>query len=475
MTACSANGQIQIEPAFPNLSFSRPVDLQQPGDNTDRLFVVEQAGIIRVFSNDRLTVSSKVFLDIADQAQSYADASGGNEQGLLGLAFHPDYEANGYFYVDYTAANPRRTVIARYQVSAANPDSALKSSEFIVLEIPITLPNNSNHNGGQIAFGPDGFLYIGPGDGGSGGDPQGNGQNLQTLLGKILRIDVDNPSAGRNYGIPSDNPFTPPNKEEIYAYGLRNPWRFSFDPPTGRLWLADVGQDRIEEVNIIEKGKNYGWDIMEGSLCFTPMSGCNTSGLTAPIVEYGRSLGRSVTGGYVYRGANVPSLVGLYIYADFETGRLWSLQYDGINPAANTLLQDTNYLISSFGVDRNGELYFCAFDGKIYRFTPSPSPVDPNPPRPVSPQLAQNYPNPFNPSTTIKYVLPVAARVELNIFSVTGQLIRTLENLNGGAGERTVDWDGRDNNGVLQTGGVYLYQLKINGEATQIRRMLFLK
>jgi len=475
---CNAQTEIELELAFPNLSFSRPVDLQRAGDGTNQLFVVEQAGIIKVFENAKATASAKTFLDIRDRVND-----SGNEEGLLGLAFHPDYETNGFFFVDYTASNPRRTVISRFSVSAANPDSALKSSEFIVIEIPINLPNNNNHNGGKIAFGPDGFLYIGSGDGGAGGDPMGNGQNLMSLLGKILRIDVNTPSSGRNYGIPSDNPFVGNTaaREEIYAYGLRNPWRFSFDPVTNQIWVGDVGQGRREEVDVVEKGKNYGWNRMEGNLCYPSGNPCDIAGLVKPIWDYPRSEGQSITGGHVYRGVNVPDLVGAYVYADFVSGRIWSLRYDGVNPAQNSLIRDTSLNIAAFGIDQNNELYICAFDGKIYRFVPTMIPTDPGGPLPISPQLAQNYPNPFAPInslngiTTITYQLPQEAFVELSIFNINGQLVRTLENDSKPAGRNLSRWDGTDKNGSILPNGVYLYRLRVGNETVATRQITFLK
>jgi len=482
-TISPAAAQLQIEVAFTNLSFTRPVELQHAGDGTNRLFVVEQAGIIKVLENAKSTATAKTFLDIRDRVND-----SGNEEGLLGLAFHPDYGTNGFFYVDYTAANPRRTVISRFSVSATNPDSAVKSAEFIVIEIPINLPNNNNHNGGKIAFGSDGFLYIGPGDGGSGGDPMGNGQNVLSLLGKILRIDVDNPSSGRNYGIPADNPFVGNTsaKEEIYAYGLRNPWRFSFDPVTNQLWLGDVGQSRREEVDIVEKGKNYGWNQIEGTLCYPSGNPCDIAGLVKPIWEYNHSLGQSITGGYVYRGVNVPELVGAYVYADYGTGRIWSLRYDGVNPAANALLADTNMGVSAFGIDQNNELYVCDLDFRgnatmIYRFKPTITSTDPDSPLPISPQLAQNYPNPFAPLnslnsiTTISYQLPQEAFVELSIFNINGQLVRTLENGGKPAGRNFSRWDGKGDDGQILANGVYLYRLRVGNEIVATRRIVFLK
>ena len=359
----SVSGEIRLDLAFPNLQFIRPVDLQHSGDSTNRLFVVQQRGVISVFDNDLSVNNATVFLDIGARVSDIGD-----EEGLLGLAFHLDYANNGFFFVNYTAANPRRTVIARYSVSVADPDMADKDSELVILEVNQPF---SNHNGGQLRFGSDGYLYIGMGDGGDAGDPFGNGQDLTTLLGAMLRIDVDTPMGGLNYGIPPDNPFVgnPSGfREEIYAYGLRNPWRFSFDSDTDQLWLADVGQNLFEEVDIIESGQNYGWKVMEGLHCFSPPVGCDMTGLTLPIWEYDHSLGRAITGGFVYRGSKVPELIGAYIYADYITGRIWSLRYDGVT-ADNTQLIDTNLNIASFGVDENSELYICAFDGNIYTIT----------------------------------------------------------------------------------------------------------
>ncbi len=281
MIASNVSAQFTLENAFPNLSFNDPLDLQNSADSTNRIFVVERAGRIKVFPNSSSVTSLKTYLDITDRV------SGGGEMGLLGLAFHPDYENNGYFYVNYTVSNPRKTRISRFQVSAANPDSADKNSEVILLTFNQPF---SNHNGGWIGFGPDdGYLYIGTGDGGSGGDPQNNGQSIVTFLGKILRIDIDNQDPGLEYAIPTDNPFvdsTGSVVKEIYAWGMRNPWRNSFDPVTGWLWSADVGQNCYEEVSIIENGGNYGWRIMEAFHCFNPQqpsncnyTGCNTSGL----------------------------------------------------------------------------------------------------------------------------------------------------------------------------------------------------
>lgn len=351
-----------LEFAFPNLSFDRPVDLQHAGDNTDRIFVVEQAGTIKVFPNETQHNSADIFLDIEERVRD-----NGNEEGLLGLAFHPEYAQNGYFYVNYTASDPRRTVIARYSVTADDPNAADASSELVLLEIEQPY---GNHNGGQVAFGPDGYLYIATGDGGSAGDPMQHGQNRNTLLGAILRIDVDNPAAGNAYGIPADNPFAGQGdrfKEEIFAYGLRNPWRFSFDAVTGDLWTGDVGQNELEEIDVVVNGGNYGWKIREGNRCFEPANNCPTENLIDPVVTYGRSSGASVTGGYVYRGTELPEFYGKYFYADYASGRIWFISMDDGIVSEQVELANSNLHISSFGVDQQNELYICAFDGRIYR------------------------------------------------------------------------------------------------------------
>jgi glucose/arabinose dehydrogenase len=365
----SVKAQFNFEVAFPNLSFSSALDLQNARDGSNRIFVVERGGSIKVFQNQQSVNTAKIFLNISDRITS------GGETGLLGLAFHPDYKNNGYFYVNYTAPSPLRSVISRFKVSTSNPDSADKNSELILLTYNQPY---SNHNGGCVAFGPDGYLYISSGDGGSGGDPQNNAQNITNLLGKIIRIDVDNPQPPLNYGIPSDNPFVDSTniniRKEIFAWGLRNTWRFSFDPVTGWLWAADVGQGEWEEIDIIKNGRNYGWRCYEGNYPFE-LSGCNGI-YEPPIWEYSHSLGLSVTGGYVYRGNNVPQLKGKYIYGDYVTASVWSLQYDGINPATNNLITTAPGSITSFGVDEQQELYLVSFNGKIYRFIPTLIPVE---------------------------------------------------------------------------------------------------
>lgn len=353
--------QVTLEPVVTGLA--SPVDLQHAGDNSGRLFLVERRGTIRILRNGALLASP--FLDI----QSRVDTQG--EGGLLGLAFHPGFAQNRRFFVNYTTtSSPLRTVIAEFRASTANPDVA-DPAETILLTVEQPF---SNHNGGQLAFGPDGFLYIALGDGGGAGDPQENGQDLSTPLGKLLRIDVDRQDPGRNYAIPPDNPFAGQAgaRGEIWAYGLRNPWRFSFDRPTGRLFLGDVGQDRFEEINLIQRGGNYGWDVMEGRQCFEPPSGCDMAGLELPIFDYGRSDGRSVTGGYVYRGAAIPRLAGTYVFGDFISGVVWGLQQDAQGNWQRTELLRTGRSISSFGTDQAGELYVVDFSGTVLRLREAP-------------------------------------------------------------------------------------------------------
>ncbi len=353
-----SNNEVELEliNAFPELTFTQPLDLQSPDDGTNRIFIVEKGGLIKVFENTSTVSSSTVFLDVT------TNLSTSSEQGLLGLAFHPNYQTNGFFYIFYTPSE-NLSVVSRFSVSTANADIANLDSEQVVIEIP---QPDTNHNGGQIAFDPEGYLYIALGDGGGGGDIFGNGQDRSTLLGSILRIDVDNPVNGLNYAIPSDNPFLDEERvrEETYAYGFRNPWRISFDSQTGDLWAGDVGQNKIEEIDNVTSGGNYGWPLYEGTDCFS--GDCDDTGLVPPTFEYTQDNGdRSITGGYVYRGSENPSLQGKYVYGDFVSGRIWALDLDGTN---NELIEASGLSITSFGTDANNELYVCAFDGNIYKF-----------------------------------------------------------------------------------------------------------
>jgi glucose/arabinose dehydrogenase len=342
--------------------FSSPLGIEHAGDS--RLFVVQQGGQIRILSGG--AVLSTPFLDISTLIST------GGELGLLGLAFHPNYAANGYFYVNYTRQGDGATVIARYQRSGGNPNVADPASAATLLTVAQPF---ANHNGGQLRFGPDGYLYIGLGDGGSANDPGNRAQDLSTLLGKMLRIDVD---GGTPYAVPATNPFVndgnPGTLPEIWAYGLRNPWRFSFDRLTGDLFIADVGQGAREEINLqaagTGAGANYGWRVMEGSGC-TGLGGgpaCFDASLTLPILEYDHSLGCSVTGGPRYRAAANPALAGYLVYGDFCSGRIWgsTRSANGVWSTAQLLLSGFN--ISTFGEDAGGEIYVAAYNtGVIYR------------------------------------------------------------------------------------------------------------
>lgn len=359
----AAEPVLRLEPVA---VFSRPTNIASARDGSGRLFVNLQSGQIVIFDGAR--VLSAPFLDIA----SLVSCCG--ERGLLGTAFHPRYQENGLFYIYYTdrAGN---IVVARYRVSS-DPNAADPQSATVLLRIPH--PSFANHNGGELQFGPDGYLYIGVGDGGGAGDPGNNAQSTGTLLGKMLRIDVDR---GFPYAIPADNPFAASGsaRPEIWAYGLRNPWRFSFDGPIGDLYIGDVGQNTIEEIDFqpagAPGGDNYGWRLMEGSRCYNPSSGCNTAGLKMPILEYDHSLGCSVTGGHVYRGRRFPSLAGLYIYGDYCSGRIWGGWRDGGGWKSLQLL-DSPYAISTFGEDEAGELYLAhyATGGAIYRIVDAAGP-----------------------------------------------------------------------------------------------------
>ena len=320
-----------------------PLLVTNAGDGSERLFVVEQGGVIRIIAKGR--VAKEPFLDVSSLIVA------GGEQGLLGLAFEPDFADSGRFYIDYTDTDGN-TVVARYRVSD-DPSRADPSSAEVILRVEQPFPN---HNGGHLAFGPDGYLYVGLGDGGGGGDPEGNGQNTDTLLASILRLDVSTPTA---YDIPEDNPFAGGGgRPEIWAWGLRNPWRFTFDRATGAMWIGDVGQDEIEEIDFQLPGVgglNYGWNVMEGDACFGTSS-CDKGGLEPPVAQYTHEQGCSVTGGHVYRGERYPVLAGGYFFADYCTGFLWVIEARN-RVQEPTLKLETGRSISSFGESESGELF----------------------------------------------------------------------------------------------------------------------
>ena len=361
---------------------TQPVFVTNAGDGSNRLFIVQQNGQIRIFKNGTLLPTP--FINIAGLISNFTGTNG--EQGLLGLAFDPNYSNNGNFYITYTTLNNDPTftyaiTLARFHVSSVNSDQADPSSGMVLLSIP---KKYTNHNGGMIAFGPDGYLYMSAGDGGSGGDPDNNAQNLHTLLGKILRLDVVTaPPSGKTYVIPPTNPFygnADPNlRQEIWAYGLRNPWRFSFDRSTGDLYIGDVGQGTEEEVDFQSSssagGQNYGWRILEGNLCYNPSINCVApSGYIPPVATYDHgtnsSYGCSITGGYVYRGNLSPSLQGVYFYGDYCSGKVLGLIKNPDNTWTYGLIASTSYSISSFGQDEQGELYLADYGGgKLYHIS----------------------------------------------------------------------------------------------------------
>jgi len=378
-------GEVDIRPlskiaavrAFPKLRFNRPIVLTHAGDGSNRVFIASQLGKIHVLPNDQSAAETAVFLDIAERVVYKRKE---NEEGLLGVAFHPDYKQNGEFFVYYTTTDaPHTSVISRFRVSDDDPNRADPSSEEEILRIPQPF---WNHNGGTIVFGPDGYLYIGLGDGGKANDPHNNGQNLQTLLGAILRIDIDGKtpkdpeddnSVALNYRIPEDNPFTGHSglaRGEIWSWGWRNPWRIAFDRETGVLWGGDVGQNLWEEINIVRKGGNYGWNLREGFHPFGPGGLGPQPWLIDPIWEYHHKIGKSITGGHVYRGKRLPQLEGAYLYADYVTGRVWALRYDSGEEqvVSNRSIQGNTLPVMSFGEDERGEVYFMTDSGTIHWF-----------------------------------------------------------------------------------------------------------
>ncbi|HSL34444.1 MAG TPA: PQQ-dependent sugar dehydrogenase [Candidatus Limnocylindrales bacterium] len=346
--------------------FSAPLGVTHAGDGSGRIFVVEQAGTIRIVRDGALVEAP--FLDVTDRVRS------GGERGLLGLAFHPDYPDDPRLFVDYTDGEGR-TQIASFTVDPANPDLADPNSEVGILT---QRQPYANHNGGAVAFGPDGYLYIAFGDGGSGGDPHDNGQSLETVLGKILRIDVDATEGDLRFAIPDDNPFVGVERAQgsIWLLGLRNPWRMSFDRTTGDLWIGDVGQNQWEEVDVARAGRggaNYGWNRMEGSHCFRPASGCEDPDLTLPVAEYSHDFGCTVIGGGVYRGSEQPALAGGYLFGDYCSGLVWAIDPAAEAPSEPVLVGETGATLSSFGEDEAGEMYATDLaSGELLRVTATP-------------------------------------------------------------------------------------------------------
>ncbi len=355
-----------------NVQKLRIIELTHAGKDDNRLFAAAQTGEVFVFENRANVEQSTLLLDLRKKVTQFT-LPGANEQGMLGLALHPNFKSNGHFFVSYTAANNDRSVISRFTISKSDPNRADPNSEVVLLEVPQPF---KNHNGGSIEFGPDGHLYIAFGDGGLRNDPHANGQNLSTLLGSILRIDVNKTSAGKKYGIPADNPFVnvAGARPETFAFGLRNPWRIAFDPQTGLLWAGEVGQELWEEVNVIHKGGNYGWSMREGTHAFgnrEPVKG--VSDPIDPVWEYDHGVGKSITGGRVYRGSRVSKLAGKYLYADYVSGSVWALSYDASTGKAtrNEQVIANGIPVLAFGQDAAGEVYYTIDSARgecIYRF-----------------------------------------------------------------------------------------------------------
>lgn len=443
-----------------------------PGD--PRLFIVEQTGRIRISQDGQLRPIP--FLDLGALLPV---TSGEDERGLLGLAFHPDYATNRFCYVNYTDRQGR-TIVARYTTLVIDPHRADPSSarEILRVDQPYT-----NHNGGCLQFGPDGYLYIGMGDGGSGGDPQNRAQNRMELLGKLLRLDVDlETSPSQPYAIPPDNPFVgmPDSRPEIFALGLRNPWRFSFDRETGDLWIGDVGQRTLEEIDLLPSGtsgQNFGWRLMEGDRCYEPPSNCDPGGLTAPIWVYPRSSGGSVTGGYIYRGSLLPELQGTYFFADYVTSRIWSFRPQGgavtefsertaeLEPAG----VDRIAQISSFGEDAFGELYIVdrgfGTSGEVYKIVRG-EPPDSVETTPIW-TVGAPTPNPFRDSIRFPVRLERSGRLSAEILDISGRQVRVLTAGSHEPGDVDLTWDGRSAANSLVPAGSYILRIRLDGLETR--------
>ena len=433
-----------LEPAFPGLSFTEPVELADAGDG--RLLVAEKAGRV-VAVTPGAPATSAVALDIRSLVRNV------DEQGLIGIALHPDVARNGFLYVHYSGASDGRTVLARYTRSAADPAVFDPASAVVLLEVPQPY---ANHNGGKVAFGPDGFLYLALGDGGNMGDPGNRAQDRALLLGKILRLDVDHPAPPLAYGIPPGNPFagnTTGDREEIYALGFRNPFKFSFDRATGALWVGDVGQAEWEEVDLVENGGNYGWRIREGAHCYTPSTGCATDGLTDPVFEYDHSGGAcSITGGSVYRGTAIPGLAGDYVFADYCVGDVWALPASGA-PVRRTLAAAGGGVIG-IGEDAAGELFVLKQSGQILRLVSTPTAGEGGAPAEV-PLLRLVGANPFTGQTAVEVSTSGIARVTLT--DVLGRRVAVLFDGTAAPGLRVpID-------GTALAPGVYVVRLETSG------------
>lgn len=475
--------QVTLEPAFSSLTFDTPVDIQVAPGEPDRLYVVEQRGVVKLVLNDPDATTADVFLDIS--ARVYT----GMEEGLLGLAFHPHYDENGRFFVYYNVRDPLRARLSSFTSDRSDRPVADPFTEEILLEIDQPF---DSHNGGQIRFGPDGYLYISVGDGGGHGENLGTGDDLKTLLGSILRVDVDNADDGKAYAIPAENPFAR-NREgyrkEIFAFGFRNPWRFSFDRKDFeaaadsqyiRIWTADVGAGSFEEIDIVERGKNYGWNEMEGFRCLALATDCDTDRRMLPVWEYEHHLGRAVIGGFVYRGSELPFLEGKYVYGDYLSGRIWALTHEADQEAQNEeLLHADSLRIFTFGEDARGELLIGASNGDestLYRLLPSMiSPAVENGTLPEIITNVSNSPNPFHTETVITYSVASPEHITLSIYNALGQRVRNLVDAMQLPGRADVIWDGTDERGATVPSGVYVYRISAEGAAATSGQIVFVR
>jgi len=471
-TKISVSQPFQLVNAFPNLTFPNPVFLTHSNDGTNRIFIVQRLGLIKVLPNDSNATTSKTFLDVTNRN----NGSTNQERGLLGLAFHPNYASNGFFYIYYTRTGDGANVLSRFKRSLSDPDKADSLSEQVLWAVADPY---SNHNGGILFFGLDGYLYCGMGDGGSGGDPGNRSQNTNEMLGKVHRINVDSTSGGNNYAIPPTNPFaTGGGRPEIFTYGMRNPWRISQDPVTGYIYCGDVGQDAWEEVDILQVGKNYGWRCYEGNHIYNS-SGCGPmTDYTFPIKEYANAGSDiSITGGYVYRGSRRPELTGRYIYADYGSRKIWKLKYNGISVTEDSLIMTGSSSIYSFGTDQQNELYVCSANNSIFRFNKSDLVGVNNNVTSVPSDftLSQNYPNPFNPGTSIKYSIPELSKVKITIYDAVGKEVNTLVNTSQLSGQYNILWNGKDAVGNAVPSGVYFYNLTAGNIFSETKRMVLVK
>jgi glucose/arabinose dehydrogenase len=457
-----AHAQYQLEPAFPGLGFVSPTDIQRANDGTDRMFVVEKRGVIWVFPADYTVQGSdaEIFLDLRGEVRTSGEA------GLLGLAFHPGYETNGTLFTFYISSG-QHTIVSRWQVSS-DPNAADPESEVVLID---AVQPTLFHNGGQLAFGNDGYLYISMGD----NRTNANAQDLTTLPGSILRIDVDPdpPVPTPPYTIPPDNPFigSPAGaRPEIYAYGFRNPWRFWHDPGTGELFVCDVGEADFEEIDLVHGGENHGWPLMEGPACF-PAGVCDTTGrdLRLPLYSYSHAEGRAIVGGCRYQGLRLPELTGVFVFADYTAGKVWGLHYDGAGIPERFDLVTHEQVMLTVGQGFRGEVLMGALDGQIYRLGRASTPVGGLTP---SARLLGSFPNPFHPSTTIRFTLDRSAAVRLDIVTVRGERVRRFELAAAGAGAHEVVWRGETDAGTRVASGVYFCRLVVDGTAMGATRIV---